>query len=355
MMVESLKTSSEKKGLPPGSLIHVGEVMDQPTRISLIDYNGETLVERGIDSFSQVLEYKDSPSVTWVIIEGLTNIDMIQSMGDYFDIHGLVLEDILNTHQRPKFEAYDNHLYVVLKSLMTHNSAFTVAYEQVSLLVLNNFVFMFKEKSDDLLDPIFQRLRASHGRIRQSGADYLMYVIMDTIVDQNFELIDVLDETMVALEEELFGTPTHKTMTKIQGLKRELITVRRQVSPIRELMSDLMYCESALINPQTGIYLRDVQDHALRVIELLESYRDILGGFVEIYMSAVNNRMNEVMKVLTLFASIFIPLTFLTGIYGMNFDYLPELHYKWAYPSLWILFIAIPVGLLVYFKKKRWL
>lgn len=354
-MVESLKTSSEKKGLPPGSLIHVGEVMDLPTRISLLDYNGESLIERNISDFSQVLEYKDSPTVTWVILEGLTNIELVQKMGDYFDIHGLVLEDILNTHQRPKFEAYENHLYVVLKSLVTHNSAFTVAYEQISLLVLNNFVFMFKEKSDDLLEPIFQRLRASHGRIRHSGADYLMYVIMDAIVDQNFELIDVLDEAIGGVEEELFSKPTHKTMTQIQALKRELITVRRQVAPIRELMSDLMYCESDLINPQTGIYLRDVQDHALRVIELLESYRDILGGFVEIYMSTVNNRMNEVMKVLTLFASIFIPLTFLTGIYGMNFDYMPELHQPWAYPTLWVLFVSIPVALLIFFKRKKWL
>lgn len=354
-MVESLMTSSVKKGLPPGSLIHVGEVMDLPTRISLLDFNSDTLIERDITEFSQVLEYKDTPTVTWVIVEGLTNIELVKTMGDYFDIHGLVLEDILNTHQRPKFEAYENHLYVVLKSLMTHNSAFTVAYEQISLLVLNNFVFMFKEKSDDLLDPIFQRIRAGNGRIRQSGSDYLMYAIMDTIVDQNFELIDVLDEAIVAVEEELFAAPTHKTMTKIQGLKRELITVRRQVAPIRELMSDLMYCESDIIDRQTGIYLRDVQDHALRVIELLESYRDILGGFVEIYMSTVNNRMNEVMKVLTLFASIFIPLTFITGIYGMNFDYMPELHYKWGYPSLWVLFVSIPVGLLILFKRKRWL
>ena len=354
-MVESLMTSSVKKGLPPGSLIHVGEVMDLPTRISLLDFNSDTLIERDITEFSQVLEYKDTPTVTWVIVVGLTNIELVKTMGDYFDIHGLVLEDILNTHQRPKFEAYENHLYVVLKSLMTHNSAFTVAYEQISLLVLNNFVFMFKEKSDDLLDPIFQRIRAGNGRIRQSGSDYLMYAIMDTIVDQNFELIDVLDEAIVAVEEELFAAPTHKTMTKIQGLKRELITVRRQVAPIRELMSDLMYCESDIIDRQTGIYLRDVQDHALRVIELLESYRDILGGFVEIYMSTVNNRMNEVMKVLTLFASIFIPLTFITGIYGMNFDYMPELHYKWGYPSLWVLFVSIPVGLLILFKRKRWL
>lgn len=354
-MAESLKTASEKKGLPPGSLIHVGEVLSDATRISLVDFDADHIVEREIESLADILDYKDKDTVTWVIVEGLTNIGLVEAIGDYFDIHGLVLEDILNTHQRPKIEEYDDHLYIVLKSLVTASDSFSVNYEQVSLLVLDRFVFMFKEKSDALLDPIIKRLHSKKGRIRQSGADYLMYVILDTIVDQNFELIDALDESVTLLEDELYKKPTHKTMTSIQALKRELIVVRRNIAPIRELMADLVHSESTLIHPSTVIYLRDVQDHALRVVELIESHRDILGSLIEIYMSSINNKMNEVMKVLTLFASIFIPLTFITGIYGMNFDYMPELHYKWTYPLLWVLFVTIPLSLLLLFKKKKWL
>lgn len=354
-MAESLKTASEKKGLPPGSLIHVGEVLSDATRISLVDFDADQIVEREIESLADILDYKDKDTVTWVIVEGLTNIGLVEAIGDYFDIHGLVLEDILNTHQRPKIEEYDDHLYIVLKSLVTASDSFSVNYEQVSLLVLDRFVFMFKEKSDALLDPIIKRLHSKKGRIRQSGADYLMYVILDTIVDQNFELIDALDESVTLLEDELYKKPTHKTMTSIQALKRELIVVRRNIAPIRELMADLVHSESTLIHPSTVIYLRDVQDHALRVVELIESHRDILGSLIEIYMSSINNKMNEVMKVLTLFASIFIPLTFITGIYGMNFDYMPELHNPWAYPFLWVLFITIPLSLLLLFKKKKWL
>lgn len=354
-MAESLKTASEKRGLPPGSLIHIGDVMNESARISLVDYGPDHIVVREIDTMADILEYRETPSITWVVIEGLTNIALVESIGQHFDIHGLVLEDILNTHQRPKVEEYDDHLYVVLKSLMTGSDGFSVTYEQVSLLVLNRFVFMFKEKSDDLLEPIMKRLHSKTGRIRQSGADYLMYVILDTIVDQNFDLIDALDETVTQLEDELFKNPTQITMTQIQALKRELIIIRRNIAPIPKLMADLVFSESPLIHKNTVIYLRDVQDHALRVVELIESYRDILGSLIEIYMSTINNKMNEVMKVLTLFASIFIPLTFLTGIYGMNFDYMPELHYKWTYPFLWVLFVSIPVSLLVLFKKKKWL
>lgn len=355
-MTESLRNSSEKTGLPPGTLVHVGDVLETVTRMSVVDYSKENVEEQQIQSVDEVLKYKDSETVTWVIIEGLADVGVVESIGALFNVHQLVLEDILNTHQRPKFEEYDDHLYIVLKCLLSEDEDFSVGYEQISLLVLEKFVFLFKEKTDDLFRPVQQRIRVSKGRFRSLGADYLMYAILDTVVDQNFILIDALDNAITSLEENLLASePTQSALNTIQRLKREIIVIKRHVSPVRELMAGLLRSESGLIQEKTHIYLRDVSDHAIRVIESVESYREILSGLLEIYISNVSNKMNEVMKVLTVFASIFIPLTFLVGIYGMNFEYMPELEWKWAYPALWVAFITIPAILLVYFKKKKWL
>ena len=355
-MIESLKNPSDKSGLPPGSLVHVGDVLVAETRMSVIDYSKENIEEQQIQSVEEILKYKDSETVTWVIIEGLKNIEIVERIGTIFDIHQLVLEDILNTHQRPKFEEYDDHLYIVLKCLLSEGDDFTVDYEQISILVLKNFVFVFKEKTDELLYPVMQRIRNSKGRLRSMGADYLTYAILDTIVDQNFILLDSLDDAITSIEDSLLiSEPDRDTLYTIQRLKREIISIRKNVSPVRELMAGMLRSESELIQEKTQIYLRDVSDHTIRVIESIESYRDILSGLQEIYISSVSNRMNEVMKVLTVFASIFIPLTFLAGIYGMNFENMPELKWKWAYPFLWVVFIVIPAVLLVYFRKKKWL
>jgi magnesium transporter len=221
--------------------------------------------------------------------------------------------------------------------------------------VLKDFVFMFKEKADDLLAPVLRQIRNPQGRIRTLGSDFLMYATLDTIVDQNFILIDELDDAVNALEDTLYADAKQETLYAIQKLKREVIDVRRNVSPIRELLAGLLRSDSELINVSTHAYLKDVSDHTLHVLESIESYRDILSGLIEIYISNVSNKMNEVMKVLTVFASIFIPLTFLAGVYGMNFEYMPELQWKWAYPTLWVVFVVITVGSLVYFKKKKWL
>ena len=355
-MTESLRNASEKTGLPPGTLVHVGDVLETVTRMSVIDYSKENIEERQIQSVDEVLKYRDSETVTWVMVEGLADVGIVESIGVLFNVHQLVLEDILNTHQRPKFEEYDDHLYIVLKCLLSEGEDFSVGYEQISLLLLENFVFLFKEKTDDLFRPVQQRIRSSKSRFRSLGADYLMYSILDTVVDQNFILIDALDNAITSLEEKILASePTQSSLNTIQSLKREIIVIRRHVSPVRELMAGILRSESGLIEEKTQIYLRDVSDHVIRVIESIESYREILSGLQEIYFSNVSNKMNEVMKVLTVFASIFIPLTFLVGIYGMNFEYMPELEWKWAYPALWVAFITIPAILLVYFKKKKWL
>ncbi|GJL71649.1 MAG: magnesium transport protein CorA [Nitrosomonas sp.] len=354
-MQASIVKISDKAGLPPGSLVHVGDILESKTKISLIDYSRESFEEKQIHSLDEILDYKHRETITWVIIEGLANVKIVGEIGKIFAIHPLVLEDILNTNQRPKFEEYDDYLFLVLKSCQSESTQFSIVYEQISLLILDNFVFTFKEKTDDLLSAIVQRISTSNGRFRSLGTDYLAYVVLDTIVDQNFILMDRLDETITSLEDSLLAEPTRDTLNAIQKVKRELITIRRYLSPVRELIAELLRSESGLIRESTQIYFRDVSDHTIRVIELIESYRDILSNLLDIYVSNTSNRLNEVMKVLTVFASIFIPLTFLTGIYGMNFEHMPELKWKWAYPALWIAFITIPIVLIVYFKRKKWL
>ncbi len=353
-MAESLTTASEKMGLPPGSLIHVGEVLEGKTRLTLINYNKDEFEELEIKSLQDVKKYQHKDgTITWVIMEGLTDTELVESIGQSFGVHPLVLEDIVNTKQRPKLEEHDDYLFIVLKSLIVKGEEFSVEYEQISLLVFEKIVFLFKEKPDGLLSHIIERLRGNKTRIRKFGADYLTYVILDTVVDMNFLLIDELDEKVLSLEEDLLDDTSQDILHRIQKLRREMVSIRRNISPVRELMAGLLRIDSKLITTNTQIYLRDVSDHAIRVIELIESYRDILSSLMDIYISSVSNKLNEVMKVLTIFASIFIPLTFLTGIYGMNFRYMPELAWPWAYPIVWSIFIIIPIVLLVYFRRKR--
>lgn len=354
-MGNSLSNISEKSGMSPGSLVHVGEIHQAKSRISAVDYSRGDIEEFSVESVKDLLPYRDHDSVTWVIIEGLADISIIESVGELFNIHPLVLEDILNTHHRPKFEEYEEYLYIVLKVLFPEDKEFSVKYEQVSILVLKDFVFTFKEKIDDLFSPVVQRIRGSRSRFRMLGADYLTYAILDLIVDQNFVLIDSLAETIDSVEEELLTDPTTDTLNKIQGVKREVAHIRRFISPLRDLIASLLRSESDIIAQKNLIYFKDVFDHVLHISEAIDSYRDIFSGLLDIYISSVSNKMNEVMKVLTVFASIFIPLTFIAGIYGMNFEYMPELKWRWGYPALWVLFITISAVLLLYFKKKRWL
>ena len=354
-MTDSLINLADKSGKPPGYLVHVGEVHESGSRISLLDYNKETLEEREIQSIEEIAQYKDTGTITWVIVEGLSNVGIIESIGKLFDVHPLVLEDILNTHQRPKFEDYDNYIYIVLKSLLPADKYFTINYEQISILVFKNFVFTFKEKIDDAFLPVIRRILGSKGRFRGFGSDYLTYAILDIVVDRAFLVIDSLAETVDLIEEEILSKPSADTLKSIQSVKREIIYIRRFISPSREMLAALLRSESDIIQQSTHLYYRDVLDHLLRISESLDSYRDILSNLLDIYNSSISNKMNEVMKVLTVFASIFIPLTFIAAVYGMNFEYMPELKWRWAYPALWVAFLVITISLLVYFKRKKWL
>jgi magnesium transporter len=354
-MPESMSSASKKAGLPAGEVVHVGEVHDITSTITLLDYDKESLVVHYIASVRDLLPYKATDTVTWVIIEGLADTNLIQELGQAFDIHPLVLEDIVNTHQRPKLDEFDDYLYLVLKRFEIRDDKFSVFQEQISLLLFGNILFTFKEKRDDLFGPLITRLQAEKGRIRAQSTDYLAYIVLDTIVDGYFALQDSLDLFADDIEEKLLEQPGPELLTRIQQVKRELIFVRKSLSPLREMLAALERSDSILLKEKTRIYLRDVYDHAIRVIESVDSYRDLITGMLEIYLSSVSNRLNEIMKVLTVFSTIFIPLTFITGIYGMNFQDMPELKWPWSYPILWGVFISIPVTLLIYFRKRKWL
>lgn len=354
-MLRLIKKRSKKAGLPPGTLIHIGEKKVETLKITVMDYDEGHFQEKEIRTTEECFAFKDAPTVTWINIDGLHQIEILEKLGECYGFHPLVLEDILNTDQRPKMEDYGDYLYIVLRMLSYNDQSSEIDTEQVSLILGPNFVFSFQEKEGDVFDPIRERIRNNKGRIRKMGADYLAYALLDSIVDNYFMIMEKLGETIEFLEEELVTHPVPETLQTIHQLKRELIFLRKAVWPLREVISGLERGELVLVKETTRIYLRDVYDHTIQVIDTIETFRDMISGMLDIYLSSVSNRLNSVMKVLTIIATIFMPLTFIAGIYGMNFKYMPELGWRWGYPMVWVLVIVISVFMLIYFKKKRWL
>jgi magnesium transporter len=286
-------------------------------------------------------------------VDGIHDVALIEKIGKHFNIHPLTLEDIVNTNQRPKFEDYDNYVVAIMKMIYYDTE---LRSEQLSVVLMEGMVISFQEVyGGDAFDLIRTRIRQGKGRIRKMAADYLAYALIDAVVDCYFTILEKIGDKIEVLEEELISDPTKETMQQLHHMKREMIFVRKAVWPMRELINNLERSETELIRPSTDVYLRDVHDHTVRVIDTVETYRDLISGMMDIYLSSVSNRMNEVMKVLTIITTIFVPVTFIAGIYGMNFDYMPELHSKWGYPLTWAVMIAIIVSLLVYFRKKKWL
>lgn len=353
-MAHSFTLPSKKAGLPPGTLVHVGPAPAQIGRITLTSFTSEHCTELSVQSMEEILEHRRAGSTLWVQCEGLDILEMVEAIGRELQVHPLVLEDILNTHQRPKFEEHDTYLFLVVKTLRC-NRDLRVDHEQISILLFTDMVITFREQSDEQFAGIKQRLQSPKGRIRSLGPDYLAYAIVDLVVDHYFVLADTLEDAIENIELKLMTKPQTHLFATIQMLKRELVFIRKAITPIREVLLAIQRSESPLIQERSQPYFRDVFDHSLRVIDILDSYRDLMNGMLDIYLTSVSNRMNEIMKVMTVFATIFIPLTFLVGVYGMNFDHMPELHWKWAYPVLWCLFFCIPAGLLTFFKKKGWL
>ncbi|MGR9053646.1 MAG: magnesium/cobalt transporter CorA [Gammaproteobacteria bacterium] len=351
----SLESASQKTGFEPGTVVHVGERQAAETKIGLIEFDKTGYREQDCTGRTELMPSKYQPTVSWFHVTGLHDVDLIEGLGRDFGIHQLVLEDVVNTHQRPKVEEFDHYLFIVFRAVRFDPDALEFDNEQISLIVGCNFILSFEESESDLLRPVVGRIKNSRGKFRSQGADYLAYSIIDLIVDRYFLIEDQLDEVVEALEDELLATPEADMLGRIQKLKRGMIFLRRAVSPLREVLTLLLRTESELIEESTKVYIRDIYDHAVRVIEGLDSYRDLIAGLLEIYLSSISNKMNEIMKVLTVFATIFIPLTFLAGVYGMNFEFIPELKWHWAYPAFWSVCLVTGSGLLAFFRRKKWL
>jgi len=350
--------SSRSAGLAPGALVHIGERKAERTRITVVDFDATTFEEREVAAAAECSAYAGKPTITWVNVDGLHDVDTIARIGGCFAAHQLILEDIVDTNQRPKLDyEREKYLFVVLKMLEYDDPEDDLLVEQVSLLITPNSVVSFQEvkREGDVFDPVRKRLRNQEGRIRRAGADYLAYSLMDAVVDGYFAVLERLGERVEDLEEELIQNVNRTTLHRLHALKRQLLLIRKAVWPLREVISALQRGDSPLIAPETAIYLRDLHDHIIQVIDTIETLRDMASGMLDIYLSSVSNRLNEVMKVLTIIATIFIPLTFIVGIYGMNFRFMPEIAWPWGYPLVWAIMLAVTITMLAYFRKKRWL
>lgn len=342
---------SAKVGLPPGTLVHIGRQSDRPGRLGVMQYNAETLTEQ--DDVTVDTLTAGAGVINWVNMEGVHDVALLQALGNVYGLHPLVLEDIANTASRPKAEAFADSLFVTLKMIREVEGLLLI--EQVSVVLAQNTVLTFQEAEGDVLDGLRQRIRVGQGRARKAGADYLTYAILDGIVDHYFPVLERMADTLEDLEEEVFLRPNPGTVQALNTARRELLVLRKAIWPVRELITTLMRSESALLSESTEPFWRDVYDHALQVVDLLDSLRDMVTSLYDAYLSALSHRMNEVMQVLTIIGTIFIPLTFIAGIYGMNFAHMPELAWPWAYPATLLLMLGIAIGILWAFKRKGWL
>ncbi len=349
-----------KVGLAPGTLVHVGEKKAERVVVSVWAYNQSELIEKEMETVEDCLFFKDRPDLNvWINVDGLDRVEVIEKLGNCFGIHPLTLEDILNTGQRPKMEDYGSYIYTVLKMMLLSESETEdleeIIVDQVSIILGPNFLLSFQEREGDVFNPIRERLRKPDSRIRKSGVDYLAYSLKDAVIDYYFVILERFGEKVEDLEEELITDPRPETLHTIQSYKRDMILLRKSVWPLRELINSLQKVESGLIKDSTQIYLRDVYDHTIQVIDSIEAFRDILSSMLDVYLSSVSNKMNEIMKVLTIVATIFIPLTFIAGVYGMNFEYMPELGWHWGYPVVMVFMILVGISMFAYFRRKKWL
>lgn len=349
------KHSKKKVGQPPGSLMYTGKYPEGRVDISVFDYDENHFEEKQITNPSDLLDYRDRKTTSWINIDGIQDVALVEMVCKHYNIHPLTIEDILHPEQRPKLEDSEEYIFVVLKMMNYDEKLGMVHSEQVGIILGENFVISFQEVLGDTFEGVRNRLRSGKGNIRKNGADYLMYALIDTIIDNYFVVLEKAGDMLEDIEEELLLQPSQKTLNQLYSLKREILTIRRMVLPLREVIYKLERDDLKLIKKATRVYIRDVYDHIIRVIDSVETIRDLLGGMLDLYQSIMGNRMNAVMKVLTIISTIFIPLTFIAGIYGMNFEYMPELGWKYGYPATWGLMIMMVMMMFVFFKKKNWL
>ncbi|TRO51783.1 magnesium/cobalt transporter CorA [Candidatus Bathyarchaeota archaeon] len=354
-MIPNIKGRKKKAGLPPGTVVYVGRKKPAKTRIRITTFDQTYSEEKETIELGKLLPLRDNKKTTWINVDGLQKTNIIEEIGKYFGLHPLVLEDVANTGQRPKMEDYTDYIFVVIKMLQYNEEDKEIKAEQVSLILGSNWVTSFQETEGDVFDPIRERLRTDKGRIRQMGADYLLYALIDAVVDNYFAVLEKVGEKIEEIEDEIVSNPSPVTLQAIHELKRQMILLRKSVWPLREVISRLERLESKLIDESTDIFLRDLYDHTIQVIDAVETFRDMLSGMLDIYMSSVSNRMNEVMKVLTIIATVFLPLTLIAGIYGMNFRFMPELEWGWGYPFALLVMLMVGLVMLFYFRRRNWL
>jgi len=350
-----VKEKLKKVGLPPGSIVHIGNKRDEKVKITIVDYCEAKFQEKEAKSVEECFPYKDKSTVTWININGVHKMKVIEEIGKCFNLHPLILEDIVDTDQRPKIKDFGNYIFVILKMLYYDKNDNEMKVEQVSLILGKNYVISFQEREGDVFSSIRERIRNNIGRIRKAGADYLIYALIDAIVDNYFIITEKLGEKIENLEDKVISRPKPANLRVIHKLRRDLIFLRKSVWPLREVISILQRGESSLILESTNIYLRDVYDHTIQVMDTVETLRDIISGMLDIYLSSASIRMNEIMKMLTIIATIFIPLTFITGIYGMNFRNIPEIKWVWGYPVVLLGMLIIGIVMVIYFKRKKWM
>ncbi len=354
-MARFLKNKDAALGKAPGELIFIGEQKVQETTLRVIDYDRDNLSEQELQDIKDGIPYKETETVTWININGLQDTELIKQVGEGFGLHALVLDDIVNTGQRPKMEEYDDYLFFVVKMMRYDEAAGFIKSEQLSMILGKSFVLTFQEQPGDVFEPVRDRIRKHKGRIRKVGIDYLTYALLDTIVDNYIFIIERLGEQIEEIEDEILDNPSQDVLTRINNYKREMNYLRKSVRPAREFMLHLSRLDSNLIKDETTPFLKDLLDLASQAVEVIDTYREMLSDHLNIYNTGVNNRLNEIMKVLTIFSAIFIPLTFIAGIYGTNFEYLPELHYRYSYFIMWGVFLTVFLAMLRFFRRRHWL
>ncbi|MEW5735184.1 MAG: magnesium/cobalt transporter CorA [Thermodesulfobacteriota bacterium] len=346
----------KKAGLPPGTMVYVGKAAEQPARIDIMDYSDSGVEEtRGVSPEQCAMLTRKPDTVTWVNVTGVHDIGLVEAVGKCFGLHPLILEDIVNTQQRAKLEDYNDYLFIVARMFLPANGQEPPRDEQISIILGKGFVLSLQETEGDVFDPVRERIRKAKGRIRGKGADYLCYALLDMIVDNCFRVLEQLGNQVEDLQDRVVEKPDQSLLSEIHALKREVALVRRSVWPMREVLSSLSRDDSGLVDPSLRLYLRDVHDHTVQVAETAEIYSENLAGVFDVYLSSVSNRLNETMRLLTVIATIFIPLTFLAGVYGMNFTYMPELHWRYGYYAFWCAITAIGVFMFAFFKHRKWI
>jgi magnesium transporter len=343
-------------GEPPGTLVHTGPARAHEARLQTMVYKDGQCEDVVQSKVEDVFPLRQPPWVTWVNVDGVHDVELVRALGEKAGFHPLLLEDIVATSQRPKQEEYDSHIYIVLRMLEYDKERREINEDQLSMVLGPNYVFTFQEQPGDMFNRIRDRLRAGKGPLpARHGADFLAYALMDAVVDEYFAVLESIGDRIEDIEAEVVEHPEPHTLSEIHNVKRELLVMRRAVWPLRDVFNTLIRDESQLISDETRVFLRDAYDHAVRVIDTVETLRDLLSGMVDLYVSTVSHRLNEIIKVLTIISTIFIPLTFIVGVYGMNFVHMPEIQYRWSYPILWGIMILIAAGMMVFFRRKRWL